>query len=890
MTKNFSPPKSIRNIINIFLCFTLLLNNILFIGAFNVSAKPDNSNNSRDSKVNQLNKEGDELNDKLEKQKKSGFDLDQMPSQNNFSDLKSHDDNDNFNNALCREIAKVDKLIKYLQAIRNSNNATQVDALLSLAFDLRNRLLELDTTGKCGGKSLEPVKVKEKASDNAHYAASLSFDNPNSEIVRKMVGDQEMTFTKLTTGQGEESQVGEAGQPQVPVWRSLIAIPEGSQPQVVVTKKTTSMTVDTLLIPYQPQAMDQSASSSSTSTSTNETITPPDPSTFADPIFVYEPRIYQTNSQFPGFDCRVMPIGDVRDVHLAQIECATGSYNPVTKKLVLYSGLEFQVNFLGGTGKFYDKKSTGEFDNDNLYSDIVLNSSVVSKYLGNIIWQPICIGEEYLILTHPNFKTSADKLAVWKNAKGITTRVAVVNDGAGPGPDTAAQIDTYIENEYHNCLTRPSYVLLLGDAEYIPTFYVSTSGSATTGSDNQYSMIGSADALPDIAVGRMPVDTLAQADVIVDKTIAYEKTPPMVSSFYANATVVSHFQCCNLSPSAIGTEQRTFVQVSEFVRNTLIAAGKTVDRVYVKTNDPAYTGDTTPRRFNDGTLLPAAIGGGSGFPWNGNTTNIISEFNAGKFLIVHRDHGWQDGWANPGFTKANVPSLTNGNLTPIVYSVNCASGFFDNETAGGDYGTTAGAEYFTEALLRKSGGGAVGVLGDTRNSPSWPNSRLLEGFIDATWPTAIPTFGTSASKKRLGDILNHGKLYMVSQIGVAGSGVDTSSANSELYLWHTFGDPTLTMRTAMPIALPVGSIYTVSRTALNLKYATNNAVITASQIDTQTGEVTPIARASVVNGNASLPFMTMPNPALPIQLSACIDNAICTQLSPVPGTPVTGPQ
>ena len=78
-----------------------------------------------------------------------------------------------------------------------------------------------------------------------------------------------------------------------------------------------------------------------------------------------------------------------------------------------------------------------------------------------------------------------------------------------------------LEQRYDDCLTRPSYVLLLGDSEYVPTFVVNTSGSPTTGSDYQYANDPSffLDVFPDFGVARMPVDTLTQANTVVDKTI-----------------------------------------------------------------------------------------------------------------------------------------------------------------------------------------------------------------------------------------------------------------------------------------------------------------------------------------------------------------------------------
>ncbi|MDO8473498.1 MAG: C25 family cysteine peptidase [Dehalococcoidia bacterium] len=146
-----------------------------------------------------------------------------------------------------------------------------------------------------------------------------------------------------------------------------------------------------------------------------------------------------------------------------------------------------------------------------------------------------------------------------------------------------------------------------------------------------------------------------------------------------------------------GTDQRAFIETSELVRNSMLTQGYTVGRIYTKTVDGGgyclvdpgsgpcppgqmqqpYNGDSTPRRYFNGTLLPADLGGGSG-----STANIVNAINNGRFLVLHRDHGWEGGWSNPGFATGNANGLTNGGLLPVVFSVNCASGLFDNETAG----------------------------------------------------------------------------------------------------------------------------------------------------------------------------------------------------------------
>jgi hypothetical protein len=365
---------------------------------------------------------------------------------------------------------------------------------------------------------------------------------------------------------------------------------------------------------------------------------------------------------------------------------------------------------------------------------------------------------------------------------------------------------------------------------------------------------------------------------VVDKIIKYESHPPTQASFYQNVGVASQFQCCRDGGQS-GRDIRSFIETSETVRNELLNRGYGVDRIYTKTVEG--NGGSTPRRFFNGTLLPAEIDASSGFAWDGDTNDIVNAWNAGRFLFLHRDHGWENGWSNPGFTTSNVINdLSNGDLLPVVFSVNCASGFFDNETANGDYGTEVDHAYFAERLLRKADGGAVGMIGDTRNSPTWANSALTRGLFDAVWPNTIADFGDNTRKRRLGDILNHGKLFLMTQVGVAGTTQAPSDfeVTSELYLWHVLGDPTLQMWTARPLRIlyPFVAAEWLNSATLRLKYATEAAMITAYQ-ETKNGFI-HIGRAEVKNGAAIMPLIQRPVAGTPIQFVASLENDVSLKL------------
>ena len=456
---------------------------------------------------------------------------------------------------------------------------------------------------------------------------------------------------------------------------------------------------------------------------------------------------------------------------------------------------------------------------------------------------------------------------------------------------------------------------MLGDAEFIPPARedVDTSamcgncGDPTTGSDYGYAIYPQFffDIFPDFAVGRISVDTAAEAQLAVDKIIKYESDPPFIdrftgAPFYTTTANAAQFQCCRMNPNGTplnnqaGTAQRAFIETSEFVRNELDSLNYTVERIYTETVDgggycidnntpctlqAAYNGSITPNRYYNGSLLPADLRSGSGFGWAGSTLDIIDAFNEGRFLILHRDHGSTSGFAHPSFRTGNFGSLDNGEFLPVVYSVNCASGKFDIETDSGGTG-----ESFMEKLLLVEDGGMVGGLGDNRNSPTWANNALTRGFYDATWPGVAPEFGGNASVRRLGDILNHGKMYLLSQIGIDQTAGDITlqAAAGELSIWHAYGDPSLEMWTRNPHRMILWKEYTryIDEHQLVVHYPVSGAVITALQ-ETEEGTV-PVGRASVENGTATIPFFSQPLAGVPIHLSVSYENAVSISLTADP--------
>jgi len=405
-------------------------------------------------------------------------------------------------------------------------------------------------------------------------------------------------------------------------------------------------------------------------------------------------------------------------------------------------------------------------------------------------------GAEYLIITVPEFEVTAQVLADWKNRCGIDTEVRTTTETGG----TAAAIQSYIQNAYDTWSPTPEYLLIIGDAENVPTTYTTDDHpyeGTKIGTDLYYVTTDGSDYYPEIFYGRLPVQDQTQATNAVNRIIAYEKvTYSLGSDFYNHATCAAYFQDDDLDDYA----DRRFAQTSEEIRDYLISSGYTTDRIYYTEPAVTPTNWNTPT-YSSGEPIPAELLK-PGFPWDGSATDVTNAVNAGRFFISHRDHGYRDGWGEPAYSEAQVAALTNGNEVPVIMSMNCQTGWFDNETDETADGTGSTDECFCEAWWRNSNGGTVGIIGATRVSYSGYNDYLAMGFIDGIWEDFNSSVSsTPPTEGRLGACLTYGKYYMEYY---------WSDWDLEWEIFHWFGDPTMRLFREEPDPLSAAHVTSVA--------------------------------------------------------------------------------
>ncbi|MFQ5824755.1 MAG: C25 family cysteine peptidase [bacterium] len=150
--------------------------------------------------------------------------------------------------------------------------------------------------------------------------------------------------------------------------------------------------------------------------------------------------------------------------------------------------------------------------------------------------QALSNGADYIIITHENFIKQAERLAEYRRDhngfRSVVVDVQDIYDEFNGGIIHPQAIKDFLYYAYLNWERPvPSYVVLFGDASWDPKMlmkeskkinYVPIYGDPVT--DNWFvAFDGPDDVLPEMFIGRIPVETAEQADVVVNKIVSYEK-------------------------------------------------------------------------------------------------------------------------------------------------------------------------------------------------------------------------------------------------------------------------------------------------------------------------------------------------------------------------------
>ncbi|HKQ58147.1 MAG TPA: C25 family cysteine peptidase, partial [Candidatus Eisenbacteria bacterium] len=358
---------------------------------------------------------------------------------------------------------------------------------------------------------------------------------------------------------------------------------------------------------------------------------------------------------------------------------------------------------------------------------------------------PLRDGADFLIIYYDGFKTAADTLAAWRQARlplygtvgpyeTATVPISAVYDQFSGGRADPGAVRNFLRSAFYNWARPPSFVTLLGDASYD---FKNIFGFAPTGlpgtllpsyeggydvivqrqfatDDWMLNVDNPTTVIPDFFGGRIPAGDAASALTFVrDKLLPYERNAPFGE--WRNRVMLV----------ADDHEQGSRVDNLrwEHVRQTAVLDRRELpphfDRAYVYLH-------TYPDGPND--TKPAA------------KADILDNLNGeGVIMWNYIGHGSPFKIADESvFLVSDAGTLTNFTKPAVFVAASCDVGKFHDPRD----------ESIGERLVMDSGGGCIAVVSATELAFSFQNAELNRILYHSTFrrdsiPSAppLPTYG-----------------------------------------------------------------------------------------------------------------------------------------------------
>lgn len=321
-------------------------------------------------------------------------------------------------------------------------------------------------------------------------------------------------------------------------------------------------------------------------------------------------------------------------------------------------------------------------------------------------------GYEVVLLTAPEFSAQIQPLATLHRAEGRSVaflNVDQVYDEFNFGERTPFAIRNFLQTATTAWKNKPHYLLLGGDAsfdsrdylglgsfDFVPTRIVPTS-ELMTASDDWFSDFSNT-GFAQIATGRLPARTTADAQTMVTKILSYAKVQP--ASWTNDSMLVADID----DPSV------SFSQASLAVQKTL------------------------PPTMNVTDVFASTVG------VNAARQDILTGINGGQLLVNYNGHGSVEVWGNNLFNDTAAASLTNGNRLPVFVMMNCLNGFFHDVFT----------QSLAEALLLSKNGGAVAVWASSGLTAPGPQFQMDQALAKTLFAQPSITMGDAVLSAKSG--------------------------------------------------------------------------------------------------------------------------------------------
>lgn len=610
------------------------------------------------------------------------------------------------------------------------------------------------------------ISIRQQSAQGVSIGFSIKeFDIATRAFNGEMMQEIELTGNFLPNAEGA---------PNLPVISRYIALPQGAQATVVVKRQRTEVIDNVSLAPAPRIPLD----------------------TERGPLqYNKDLSIYSSNTYYPQQPVILSQPSKLRGVDVVLVSITPYQYNPVTKQLVVIRDLDVEVNFTGGNGHFGEDRLRSRYW-DPILKDNIFNSESLPAidYSARMAYQSKNreTGCEYLIIV-PNdaiFSQWADTIKKFRTEQGILTKIVTLQEIGG---NTTTAIENYINNAYNNWDIPPAAFLMMADhGTNASTQIPAPIWDSYCVSDNIYADVDN-DDMPEIAPARMTAQNADHLKTMVEKFIGYETDPPTSASFY------------NSPITALGWQTERWFQICSevvggFWKNSLGKTPIRINAVYQgnPASDPWSTASNTATVVNyfgptGCAYIPATPQELGGF--DGGTPAMVNQaLNNGSFMLQHRDHGFEQGWGEPGYTSTHISSLTNVGKLSYIMSVNCLTGKYN-------YSSEVFAEKFHRYKYNNQYAGAVGILAASEVSYSFVNDAFVWGMYDNMWPNFLPSYGALYEERDLTPAFGMcaGKIFLQQSSWPYNSG----DKEVTYHLFHHHGDAFLNVYSEVPQQLTV---------------------------------------------------------------------------------------
>ncbi|MFQ6610153.1 MAG: C25 family cysteine peptidase, partial [Fidelibacterota bacterium] len=493
----------------------------------------------------------------------------------------------------------------------------------------------------------------------------------NSLNTKIHFSQEDLTFKNVQEFQEIKSKsystTTEPGMPQLPTHHFLFEIDPNSNFQVTFDILSSHTEHGINIKPYQPVILGDTMNDAS------------------GPII--DQSFYNSTQIYPSENLIVSDPQILRDLQVVSIGLIPFRYIPRDRTLEVFDEVEIKISVESDDQQFQSNRISKSFT--SVYQSSILNYNNSREVSETPVILYICGGNSQ---NSPYLQS----LFSWRHQRGFKVN-SVPTSITGT---SSSAIKNYIQNQYDNPATRPDFVCLVGDvggSYNIPTFTESNSGYGGEG-DHPYSQLSGNDLLSDVFIGRLPVRSLTDIGVVVNKIINYEKGYDLSSNWTEKAALIG-------DPTSSGI---SCTITKEFVADIMEEYG--MEDVRLKTS------------------------GGSWSNWMQN------QLNEGVLYFNYRGY-----YGTSGFNSSNINNANNGFKLPFTTVITCGTGSFSSESV-------ALSEKFMVAGTMSNPKGGIAAIGTaTLGTHTLFNNIFDMGIYQGLFPGGCETAG---------EALVSGKFYL----------------------------------------------------------------------------------------------------------------------------------